>query len=30
MNGKGIDLDGALDWVAEYHEQILSEQRKIK
>jgi hypothetical protein len=25
MNEKGIDLDGALDWVAEYHEQILSE-----
>jgi len=25
MNEKGIDLDNALDWVAEYHEQILSE-----
>jgi hypothetical protein len=25
MSEKGIDLDGALDWVAEYHEQILSE-----
>jgi hypothetical protein len=25
MNEKGVDLDGALDWVAEYHEQILSE-----
>jgi hypothetical protein len=25
MNEKGIDLDGALNWVAEYHEQILSE-----
>jgi len=25
MNEKGIDLDGALDWVAEYHGQILSE-----
>jgi hypothetical protein len=25
MNEKGIDLDGALDWVARYHEQILSE-----
>jgi hypothetical protein len=24
MSEKGIDLDGALDWVAEYHEQILS------
>jgi hypothetical protein len=27
MNEKGIDLDGALNWVAEYHEQILSEFR---
>jgi hypothetical protein len=25
MNEKGIGLDGALDWVAGYHEQILSE-----
>jgi len=25
MNEQGIDLNGALDWVAEYHEQILSE-----
>jgi hypothetical protein len=25
VNEKGIDLDGALDWLAEYHEQILSE-----
>ncbi len=25
MNEKGVDLDGALDWVAEYHEQVLSE-----
>jgi hypothetical protein len=25
MNEKGIDLDGALDWVAEYHEEVLSE-----
>jgi hypothetical protein len=24
MNEKGIDLDGALNWVAEYHEEILS------
>ncbi len=23
MNEKGVDLDGALDWVAEYHEQVL-------
>lgn len=25
MKEKGIDLNGALDWVAGYHEQILSE-----
>ncbi len=25
MNEKGVDLDGALDWVSEYHEQVLSE-----
>ncbi|KAF8486350.1 terpenoid synthase [Russula ochroleuca] len=25
MNEKGVDLDGALDWVEEYHERILSE-----
>jgi hypothetical protein len=25
MNENGVDLDGALDWVAEYHKQILSE-----
>ena len=25
MNEKGVDLDGALGWVAEYHEQVLSE-----
>lgn len=25
MNEKGINLEGALDWVAKYHEQILSE-----
>jgi hypothetical protein len=25
MNEKGVDLDGALDWVAESHEQVLSE-----
>jgi hypothetical protein len=25
MKEKGIDLDGALDWVAEYQEQVLSE-----
>jgi len=25
MNEKGVDLDGALDWVAEYHEQVLSQ-----
>lgn len=25
INEKGIDLDGALSWVSEYHEQILSE-----
>jgi hypothetical protein len=25
MNEKGADLDGALDWVAEYHERVLSE-----
>ena len=25
MNEKGVDLDGALDWVADYHEQVLSE-----
>jgi hypothetical protein len=25
MNEKAIDLDGAFDWVAEYHEQVLSE-----
>ena len=25
MNEKEIDLNGALDWVAEYHKQILSE-----
>ena len=24
MNEKGVDLDGALDWLAEYHEQVLS------
>jgi hypothetical protein len=24
MNEKGVDLDGALDWLAEYHGQILS------
>jgi hypothetical protein len=24
MNKKGMDLDGALDWLAEYHGQILS------
>jgi Delta6-protoilludene synthase len=27
MNEKGVDLDGALDWVEEYHEQVLSEFR---
>ena len=25
MNEKGVDLNGALHWVSEYHEQILSE-----
>ena len=25
MNEKGVDLDGALDWLAEYHEEVLSE-----
>jgi hypothetical protein len=25
MNEKGVDLDGALDWVEEYHGQVLSE-----
>lgn len=25
MNEKGVDLNGALDWVSEYHEQVLSE-----
>jgi hypothetical protein len=25
MNENGVDLDGALDWVAEYHKQVLSE-----
>jgi hypothetical protein len=25
MNEKGVDLAGALDWVSEYHEQVLSE-----
>ena len=25
MDEKGVDLDSALDWVAEYHEQVLSE-----
>jgi len=25
MNEKGVDLHGALDWVAEYHRQVLSE-----
>jgi len=25
MNEKGVDLDGALDWVAEYHERVLSQ-----
>jgi hypothetical protein len=25
MNEKGVDLDGALDWVSEYHGQVLSE-----
>jgi hypothetical protein len=25
MSEKGIDLNGALDWAARYHEQILSE-----
>jgi Delta6-protoilludene synthase len=25
MNEKGVDLDGALDWVEEYHERVLSE-----
>ena len=25
MNEKGTDLDGALGWLAEYHEQVLSE-----
>ena len=25
MNEKGIDLNGALDWVGEYHGQILTE-----
>ena len=25
MSEKGVDLDGALDWVAEHHGQILSE-----
>ena len=25
MNEKGLDLDGALNWVADYHGQILSE-----
>ena len=24
MNEKGVDLDGALNWLAEYHEQVLS------
>ena len=25
MDEKGIDLDGALDWVGAYHEHVLSE-----
>ena len=25
MNEKGVDLDGALDWVEVYHGQVLSE-----
>ena len=25
MNENGTDLDGALDWVSEYHGQVLSE-----
>ena len=25
MNEKEVDLDGALDWVTEYHDQVLSE-----
>ena len=25
MDEKGVDLDGALDWVSEYHGQVLSE-----
>ena len=24
MNEKGVDLDGALDWLAKYHGQVLS------
>jgi hypothetical protein len=24
MNEKAVDLDGALDWLTEYHEQVLS------
>jgi hypothetical protein len=24
MNEKGIDLDGALDWLATYHDEVLS------
>jgi hypothetical protein len=24
MNEKGVDLDGALDWLAKYHDEVLS------
>lgn len=24
MNEKGVDLDGALDWLAKYHGEVLS------
>ena len=25
MNEKGVDLDGALDWLAKYNDEVLSE-----